>query len=70
MKWAVGQGGDLEPATGTIAGGREEPGATRGESGSSSKMLVQPGEEISTLSARNYSLCWHGQGEKYGKQGD
>lgn len=71
MKQAVGRGGGLGPAAGTSAGSGEEPGAIRGESGSSSKMLAQPGEEISALPARNYSLRWHGQEEKYdGKQGD
>lgn len=49
----------------------EEPGLSRAGSSSSSKMLVQPREEVSALPARNCSLCWHGQEEKHdGKQED
>lgn len=55
---------------GTSTSSGEEPGVTRAESSSSSKRLVQP-REVSTLPARNCSLCWHGQEEKYdGKQED
>lgn len=64
-------GGRGGPAVGTSTSSTEEPGVTRAESSSSSKMLVQPREEVSALPARNCSLCWHGQEEKYdGKQED
>lgn len=63
-----GRGGS---AVGTSTSSGEEPGMARAESSSSSKMLVQLREEVSTLPARNCSLCWHGQKEKYdGKQED
>lgn len=62
-----GRGGS---AVGTSTSSGEEPGTARAESSSSSKMLVQPREEP-TLPARNCSLCWHEQEEKYdGKQED
>lgn len=63
-----GRGGS---AVGTSTSSGEEPGMARAESSSSSKILVQLREEVSTLPARNCSLCWHGQEEKYdGKQED
>jgi len=74
VKRAVGRGGRLGPAAGTqvlVPAAKRSQGSTTGESSSSSKRLAQPGEEISTLPARNYSLRWHGQEEKCdGKQRD
>lgn len=63
MQRAGGRGGTW--------GSAEGQDAATGGSRSSSEMLAQPGEEVSTQPARNYCLPWHGQEEKYdGKQGD